>query len=92
MYSLRFRVRLYAVMCSDCQYAWCYVVIATKPVHRLQIRPIVHNYGTPHHSLKLHPGPCSSMYMWPRTDTQTDRHTDARGQYTFRVVYDSREI
>jgi len=22
---------------------WRYVVIATKPVHRLQIRPIVHN-------------------------------------------------
>jgi len=24
-----------------------YVVIATKPVHRLQIRPIVPNYGAP---------------------------------------------
>ena len=24
-----------------------YVVIATKPVHRLQIRPIVYNYGGP---------------------------------------------
>jgi len=24
-----------------------YVVTATKPVHRLQIRPIVHNYGAP---------------------------------------------
>jgi len=33
-HSLTFRVRRY-------------VVIATKPVHRLQIRPILHNYGAP---------------------------------------------
>jgi len=32
--SLTFRVRRY-------------VVIATKPVDRLQIRPVVHNYGAP---------------------------------------------
>jgi len=36
--------------------------------------------------------------MWPRTDTQTDghrptdRHTDARDNNTFCVVYDSREM
>ena len=33
-HSLAFRVRRY-------------VVIATKPVHRLQIRPIMHNYKEP---------------------------------------------
>jgi len=43
--------------------------------------------GTPYHSSKLHPGPCSSVGMRRRTD----RHTDAR-DHTFRVVYDSREI
>jgi len=46
MYLLTFRVRHYAVMCSasvsSCQYVWSYVVIATKPVHQLQIRPVVH--------------------------------------------------
>jgi len=44
--------------------------------------------GTPYHSLKLHPGPCGSVGMRLRTD----RRTDARDQYTFRVVYDSREM
>jgi len=43
MYWLTFRVRRYAVMHIDYQYAQRYVVIATKPVHRLQIRSIVHN-------------------------------------------------
>ena len=36
-----------------------YVAIATQPVHRLQIRAIVHNYGgIPYHSAKLHSRPC----------------------------------
>jgi len=43
MYSLTFRVRRYAVMCTNCQYARCRVFIATKSVHRLQIRAVVHN-------------------------------------------------
>jgi len=30
--------------------------------------------------------------MRPRTNTQTDTHTDARDHNTFRVVYDSREM
>jgi len=30
--------------------------------------------GTPYHSPKLHPGPCSSVEMWQ----ETDRHTDSR--------------
>jgi len=28
--------------------------------------------GTTYHSRKLHPGPCSSVGMWPWTDRQTD--------------------
>jgi len=48
--------------------------------------------GTPYHSPKLHPGPYSSVGMWRRTDTYTQRHTDVRDQYTFRVVYNSREM
>ena len=41
-----------------------YVVIATKPAHRLQIRPIVHKAP-----LQLHPGSCSSAGMQRETDT-----------------------
>jgi len=41
--------------------------------------------GTAYHSPKLHPGLCSSVGM----PSQTDRHTDACDQYTFRVIYDS---
>ena len=44
--------------------------------------------GICYHSAKLHPGPCNSVGMWPRTD----RHTDTRDHNTFRVVYDSREM
>ena len=40
---------------------------------------------TPYHSAKLHLGPCSSVGM----QRGTDRHTDMRDHYTFRVVYDS---
>jgi len=52
----------------------------------LQIRPTVHNQGAPRTIAKLHPGPCSSAGMRRR------QYTDARDQYTFRVVYDSREM
>ena len=51
---------------------WRYVVMATKPVHRLQIRSIVH----PYHSPKLHLGACSNMGM----RRGTDRHRDGRDQ------------
>ena len=53
------------------------VAIATQPVHRLQIRPIVHctTRGIPYHSPNLHPGPCNSVSMRPRTDTHTHTHT-----------------
>jgi len=69
-----------------------YVVIATKPVHRLQICPVVHNKRAPSTIPQLHPGPCGSVGMRRGTDRQTQRHTDAHDQYTFRVVYDSREM
>jgi len=56
---------------------WRYVVIARKPV--LANPPnSAHLGGTPYHSPKLHPGPCSSVGMW----RDTDRQTDARDQYT----------
>jgi len=67
-----------------------YVAIATQPGDGA---PIVNPpnsaqlRGIPHHSPKLHPGPCSTVGMRPRT-----RHTDARDHNTFRVVYDSREM
>jgi len=46
--------------------------------------------GSLYHSSKLHPGPCSSVGVRPRTDTQT--YTEAGDHNTFRVVYDSREM
>ena len=69
---------------------------ATKPVHRLQIRPKVQTIrGSPYHSPKLYPGPCSSVDVRPGTDTQrqTVRQTHRRGwpQYISRR-YDSREM
>ena len=52
--------------------------------------------GTSYHFPKLHPGPCSSVGMRRGTDRDTDRQihrvTDCRDHYSFRVVYDSREM
>ena len=55
-------------------------------LHRLQIRPIVHNSTIPPTYIRV------SAVVWTCGDgqTQTDRH--ACPIYTFRVVYDSREI
>jgi len=62
---------VFAGMRSACGVRWSWplprissVAIATQPVHRLQIRPTVHNYGNiPYHSPKLHAGPCNSIGM-----------------------------
>ena len=51
-----------------------YVVTATKPVRRLQIRPIVHKYVAPLPFPKLHPGPCSSVGTRPRTGRHRQTH------------------
>ena len=62
-----------------------YVAIATQPVHGA---PIVNPpnsaqlRGIPHHSPKLHPGPCNSVGMRPRTDTHTHKHTDRQTRTT----------
>jgi len=48
--------------------------------------------GSLYYAPKLHPGPCSSVGVRPRTDTQTHRHTDARDHNTFCVIYDSRKM
>ena len=45
--------------------------------------------GSLYHAPKLHPGLCSSVRVRPRTDRQTDRHTDACDHNTFCVVDDS---
>ena len=46
---------------------------SNETVHRLQIRPIVHDYSRciPYHPHNWHPGTCSSVGMRRRTDTQT---------------------
>ena len=73
-----------------------YVAMATKPVTRLQIRPIVHNLGHPLPLPQVTSGSVQYVGMQPRTDTHThthtDRHTEAGDHNTFRVVYDSREM
>jgi len=79
---------VFAGMHSACGVRWAWritvgsathfhsVAIATQPVHRLQIRPnSAQLAGIPYHSAKLHPGPCSSVGMRPRTDRQTDTQT-----------------
>ena len=56
-----------------------YVVTSTNPVHRLQIRPIVHNYRAPPTT------PPSYIQVravvWECGEGQTHRHTDRRDQY-----------
>jgi len=48
-----------------------YVVIATKPLHLLQMCPISHNCGAPPLFPKSHPGPCGSVGM--RRGTESHR-------------------
>jgi len=51
-------------------------MLATQPIHQLQIRPNSEQLGgIPYHSPKLHPGPCSSVGMRPRTVWHTDTQT-----------------
>ena len=83
MYSLTFRVCRFAVMCTDCQYAWRYVVTATKPAN------------PPNNAQLGAPSTIPPSYIRVRAVVWAcgrDRHTDARDYYTFHVVYDSREM
>ena len=57
---------------SDTSRSSC-VVIATKPVHRLQVRPIVHNQRAPHTIPEITSGSYSSVGMRRGTDRQTHR-------------------
>ena len=95
MYSLTFRFRRYAVMCADCQYARRYVVIVTKLVHRLQIRPQCITRG---HPTILPSYIRVRAVVWEcgegQTDTQTHRHTDRYTHMRTRVwpLYISRRL
>jgi len=62
-----------------------YVVITMKPVHWLQIRPIVHNYGAPPTTPQSYIWVHARAVVWAcgRGQTQTDRQHD---HYTFRVL------
>jgi len=48
--------------------------------------------GIPYHSPKLHPGPCNSVGMRPRTVTQTDRHRSRWPQYILRRLPLTRNV
>ena len=69
-----------------------YVAIATQLVHRLQIRPIVHNYGasstTPPSYIRVR------AIVWACVRGQTDRHTHrrARPQYISRSLRLTRNV
>jgi len=67
----------------------CYVFIATKPVHRLQIRPIDTTTGRPLPFPQVSSGSVQQCWNAAR-DRQTV--TDGRGQYTFHLGYASREM
>jgi len=43
--------------------------------------------GIPYHSPKLHPGPCNSVGLWPRTDRHTDRHTQTDTQTRVTTIH-----
>jgi len=52
------------------------LAVATQPVHRFANPPNSAQLGgMPYHSPKSHPGPCNSVGMRPRTDTQLDTQT-----------------
>jgi len=69
-----------------------YVVIATKALHRLQIRLIVNSARLE----DTHTIPPSYIrvraVVWECGEGQTGTQTDARDQYTFRLGYASREM
>ena len=69
------------------------VAIAMQPMHRLQIRPIVHK-GTSPTTLPSYIRVRAIVWACDRGQTHrhTHRHTDARDHSTFLVVYDSREM
>jgi len=61
-----------------------------KPVHRLQIRTILHNWrATPTIPLSYIR---DHAVVWECGKGHADGHTDGHGQYTFRLGYDSREM
>jgi len=70
-------------------FAFRAVVTATKSVHRLQIRRIVHNYRAPPNIPPRYIR--VRAVVWECGEGQTDRHTDGRDHYTFRLGYALRE-
>jgi len=65
------------------------VVIATKPVHRLQFANSAQLGGTPYHTASDIWVPAE---VWTCGDRQTHTDTVARDQYTSCVIYDSRKM
>jgi len=78
-HSLTFRVRRYVVIATKTR------APITNPRNSAQLE------GTPYHSPKLHPGPCSSMGMRRGTDRQRDTQTTVTNN-AFRLGYASREM
>jgi len=48
--------------------------------------------GIPYHSPKLHPGPCNSVGMRPRTDTHRHAHRRVWPQYILRRLRLTRNV
>ena len=70
------RIRRYThLQCIRLKLTYAYVVTATKPVHRLQIRPIVHNGRHRYHS-PSYIRVCA--VVWECGEGQTDRQTHRR--------------
>jgi len=59
----------------------CYVVIATKPVHQLQICPIVHNYRAPHTILPTYIWVRAVVWEWSEGQTHTHTQTAVTTRY-----------
>jgi len=67
-----------------------YVVIVTKPVHRLKICPIMHKHSAPP---TIPPSYIRvRAVVWECGEGQSHRYTDGRGQHSVCLGYVSREM
>ena len=67
------KIRLYQRRRQACNYGSHYIAVATQPVDRLQIRPIVHNQGASPTTPPSYTG--VRTIVWACGRGQIDRHT-----------------
>jgi len=68
---------------------WRQHIRIREKMHRLQICPIVHNWRAPSTTPPSYIRVRAVPVVWECSEGLTDRYTDGRGQYTFRLGYAS---